>query len=174
MSISEDIADSQIMLFVSSKIKYNSVMEILQPELEKTCQKIGYITLNKPFMTIISDLKKKNLDTSKFYFVDAITATVQSPPQADNCIFVSSPTALTDMGLSYSSLFNEKDCDLVFFDTISTLIVYQDIGSVIKFVHNLITKARVMNKKAAFLALKEDSEELIKDLTMFVDKIIEI
>lgn len=174
MTISESITDNNILLVVTFKDKYNESINTIQPEIEKSVNKIGYITINKPFNNIIDDLNKKNLNKDKFFFIDAITATVQSPPVIDNCIFVSSPSALTDLGLAFSSALTEHNCDLIFIDTISTLIVYQDIGSVTKFVHNLVTKTRVLNKKAVFLALKEDSETLIKDLNMFVDEIIEI
>ena len=174
MGITEDIAGSNIILITTSKSKYNESLGVIQPELEKAGGMVGYITINKPYNSILQDFGKKGINKNKFFFVDAITSTVQSPQPSPNCIFVSSPTALTDLGLAFSSLFSEKKCDAVFFDAISTLGVYQDPGSVIKFVHNLITKARVLNKKAIFLALKEDSETLIKDLNMFVDRIIEL
>jgi len=174
MSIADDIKGNGVILFTTSKDRYNESLGNLQPELANSVNKAGYVAVNKPFNSVMQDMKNKNIDTGKFFFIDAITATVQSPPAVDNCIFVTSPTALTDIGLAFSSSLSEHGCDLVFFDTISTLIVYQEIGSVIKFVHNLITKVRVLNKKLVLLALKEDSENLIKDLNMFVDKIIEI
>ena len=174
MTLSEEIINSHILLISTSKDKYNESIHTIQSEVEKTAQKIGYITINKPFNTVMEELAKNNISADKFFFVDAITATVQTPPTVNNCIFINSPTALPDLGLAYTSLLNEHQCELVFFDTISTLAVYQDPGAVVKFVHNLITKTRVINKKAVFVALKEDSETLIKDLNMFVDKIIEL
>ena len=68
----------------------------------------------------------------------------------------------------------EKGCDNAIFDTISTLMIYQDIGEIIKFTQNMMTKARVSNMKSVYVTLKEDSEELIKDLMMFVDGVIEL
>jgi hypothetical protein len=174
MTLSEEIINNNILLIIISKEKYNESLTTIQTEIEKSANKIGYITLNKPFNSVIENLTKNNLNKDKFFFVDAITATVQAPPVVDNCIFVSSPTALTDLGLAFSSLLTEHNCEIVFLDTVSTLAVYQDAGSVTKFVHNLVTKVRVLNKKAVFLAVKEDSETLIKDLNMFVDKIVEL
>jgi hypothetical protein len=174
MTISDDIGSSNILLITTTKEKYNQSVSQIISEIDKAANKIGYITVNRPYNSVIDSIQKKSLNKDKFFFIDTITATVQSLPTTDKCTFVSSPTALTDIGLGFSSLFAEKKCDLIFFDTVSTLIVYQDIGSVTKFVHNLITKARVLNKKAVFLALKEDSESLIKDLNMFVDKVVEI
>ncbi|MEM2138670.1 MAG: hypothetical protein QXM96_00790 [Candidatus Woesearchaeota archaeon] len=174
MDLKKDINDFDILLLISSKLNYSeNIIQIIK-ESNNISNSIGYITLNKPFTKITSDLGKIGIDKDKFFFVDAITSTVMAPPIVSNCIFVSSPSALTEISVSFSSLVQEKNVDLIIFDTISTLIIYQDIGQVIKFAHNLITKARVLGKKTILLTLKEDSETLIKDLNMFVDKVIEL
>jgi hypothetical protein len=174
MVISEHLTTNPIILSVTSKENYNDAVALMQGEIKDVSEKIGYVTINRPYNTIIKDLKNAGIDSNKFFFIDAITATVQSPPQVDNCIFVSSPSALTDLGLAFSSTINEQNSGLVVFDTISTLLVYQNLVAVTKFVHNIVTKARVQGKKIVLVALKEDSEEFIKDLNMFVDKIVEI
>lgn len=174
MGLKEDIKENKIVLISTNKNNYNENLSNIQGAVNENNEKIGYVTINKPYNSIIQNLERNNIDQDKFFFVDAITATVKTPPKVENCVFVNSPTALTDLGLAYSSLLNEKNCEVVLFDTISTLAVYQEASSVVKFVHNLLTKTRILNKKAVFVALKEDSETLIKDLNMFVDKIIEI
>ena len=172
--ISNEIKNNKIVLVTVSKEKYVESLSVLYPELVNSVDKLGYVTINKPFNSIIDLFKKNKLDVNKLFFVDVITATVQSPPKVDNCIFVSSPSALTDLGLAFSSLLAEQNCDLVFFDTISTLLIYQDIGTVTKFIHNVVTKARVLDKRIIFLSLSEDSDSLIKDMNMFVDKVVEL
>lgn len=166
MVILDALISGNLVIVTTTKEKYLQMVQELYAEFQNYGKKIGYITLNRPYSSI--HMK------GDIYFVDAITATVQKPALANNCTFVSSPTALTELSLAFSSLYGEKGCELVIFDTISTLIIYQDIGTVIKFTHNLVTKASVLNKKAIFIALKEDSETLIKDLNMFVDKVIDI
>ena len=37
-----------------------------------------------------------------------------------------------------------------------------------------MTKARVGGAKSVYVCLKEDSAELVKDLTMFVDGVVEL
>lgn len=174
MDLSQDILANNIILIVTSKDRYGLSMSEIQSQIGSSFSKIGYITINKPFNSVMQDIEKNGLDKSRFIFADAITATVQTPPVVDNCMFITSPNALTDLGLAFTSLYSDHGCEVIIFDTISTLIVYQDIGSVTKFVHNLVTKSRVIGKKLVLIALKEDSESLIKDLNMFVDKILEI
>jgi hypothetical protein len=173
MTLYDDIAKNNVILAVTSKIAYRDSIKVICQETAKLGN-IGYITINKPYKSIVKDIENWNIDKKKFFFADAITSTVQAPPIVEDCIFVASPNALTDLGLAFSALLNEKSRDNIIFDTISTLVIYQDIGSVIKFTHNLVTKARVSGKRVIFISLKEDSETLIKDLNMFVDAVIEI
>ncbi|MFH0874633.1 MAG: hypothetical protein V1859_01760 [archaeon] len=172
MGIKEDLLNSEVTLVVMSKGNYIKNSQELLSLVSSISNKVCYVTLNKPSNTIVNALKSRNIEASKFYFVDAITNTVQSTTNTNNCTYISSPTALTDISLAFSEGLSDKGCDNAIFDTISTLIVYQDINSVIKFTHNLITKIRVLGKKSVFVALKEDSEELVKDLNMFVDSVV--
>lgn len=121
----------------------------------------------------MSSLQAKGLNLDKYFFIDVLTSSVKTPPVVDNCEFVQSPSALTDISLALSKAIEEKGCDNILFDTISTLTIYENLSEIIKFSQSMITKARVNNVKSVFIAMKEDSEELIKDLTMFVDGVVE-
>jgi len=122
----------------------------------------------------MQNLKANNLDVNKYFFIDVLTSTVKAPEPIENCEFVQSPSALTDISLAFSKAVQEMNCNNVLFDAISTLAIYQEIGEIIKFTQNLMTKARVSNVKSVYIALKEDSAELVKDLTMFVDGVVEL
>ena len=172
MGLEEEVETNQILLFVISKTNYTEMLLDVIRAVEKVSDKVCYVTLNRPYNNIVSQLKNNRIDDSKFLFVDAITSTVQTPKQVENCIFVQSPDALTDLSLAFSQALGK--CDTALFDTMSTLVIYQDIGSVLKFIHNIVTKLRIGNKKGVLIALKEDSEELIKDLHMFVDKVVDL
>ena len=142
--------------------------------MEQSSSKTCYVALNKPYNSIVISMKNNGIDSDKFYFIDVLTATVQTPPQVSNCTFVESPNAITDLSLAFTSTMAEKGCDSALFDAISTLRIYQEEASVIRLAQNLMTKVRVGGKKAVFITLKEDSETLIKDLTMFVDSIVNL
>jgi hypothetical protein len=174
MGLIEDIKDKQIVLIVFPKAKYMSnLMEVIKAA-DATSKKLCYVSLNKPYTSVIDTLKKNNLNPNKYFFIDVLTSTVKTPQPADNCEFVQSPSALTDISLAFTRAVQEKGCDNVLFDAISTLTIYQDIGEIIKFTQNMMTKARVNNVKSVYIALKEDSAELVKDLTMFVDGVVEL
>jgi hypothetical protein len=174
MGLTEDLSEKQIVLIVFPKAEYMSKLMKIVQAVDETSKKICYVSLNKPYNSIIASLKANNLDVGKYYFIDVLTSTVQTPRPAENCEFVQSPGALTDISLAFSKAIQEKACDNTLFDAISTLTIYQGIGEIVKFTQNLMTKARVSNVRSVYIALKEDSEELVKDLTMFVDGVIEL
>ena len=172
MDLVSCLANSNLILGITTKGEYCTKIKEIQEQIAfGPYSSIGYLSLNRPFTSVQAELKKMNADVKKFFFVDAITATVQSPPIISNCTFISSPSDLTTLSMAFTTLYTDQGCEVIIIDTISTLVIYQSIGSVIKFVHNLVTKARVLNKKLLLVALKEDSEDLIKDLNMFVDRV---
>ena len=120
--------------------------------------KTGYVSITKPITE-----EKEN-----FVCVDAITLTKKIPPIMNNCIFVSSPSALTELRLSIKSLYLEKNCEIVILDDVSSMREYNDLGDLTMFLNNVILIARENNKKLV-LIVNKNSNELINDLTMFSD-----
>ena len=86
----------------------------------------------------------------------------------NNCIFVSSPNALTELRLAIKSLYLEKICEIVIVDDVSSMREYNDLGELTQFLNNIILIARENNKKLV-LIIDKTSNELINDLTMFSD-----
>jgi hypothetical protein len=59
--------------------------------------------------------------------------------------------------------------------TSSTLLIYEETSTVVKFSHSIISAMRSNGTKLIFTCLKDDAQtELIKDLSMFVDSITEL
>lgn len=174
MDLTQTLKEKQIVLIVFPKAKYTAELNNIIRAADASSQKICYVCLNKPYNSIMNNLKTIGLSESKYFFIDVLTSAVKTSEPLDNCEFVQSPSALTDISLAFSKAIQEKGCDNILFDTISTLTIYQDIGEIIKFSQNMMTKARVSNVKSVYITLKEDSEELVKDLTMFVDEVVEL
>lgn len=143
------------------KIKDKNIVLLLGKLDYKPKIKTGYVSITQPITE-----EKEN-----FVYVDAITVTKKIPPVMKNCIFVSSPTALTELRLAVKSLYLEKMCEIVIFDDVSSMMEYNDLGDLTQFLNSIILIARENNKKLV-LMLNKDSNELINDLTMFSDLII--
>ncbi len=159
-----------LMLSVSSKDYREATGDLIDfsRKFKKTC----YVTLNDPYETIKGKLGK---DAGKMCFIDAVTSTVKSPTHDSSVIFVSSPRALTEISIALKKAIDSFKMELVLFDSISALLVYEKSVNAMKFVHNMILTLRQGNISTVFVILKEDvSEELMKDLSMFVDKVVEV
>ena len=175
MDLQTEIGNNNIVLIMLSKENYRRSIIDVASFLDKNSSKVCYVCVNDPYGFVNSNLLKNSIDTKKFIFIDTLTRNVQDPPHVDNCIFVSSPSALTEISLAFSKALNEMHCDSSLFDTLSTMLVYEKSHAIIQFVHNILTKLRISSGRAVFVTLKDDSNsELIKDLFMFVDKVIDM
>jgi len=172
MSLTDEIKNNNVLLVVFAKSDYIArSLDVLKSIIEVS-QKVCFTSFSKPYASLIQTLQKDGLDVKKFFFIDVLTKTVQSPKPVDNCEFIQSPDALTDISLAFSLAINDKECDNALFDSITTMQVHQDKVAILKFIENIVTKTRVSGKKCVLIALREDGQELVKDLTMFVDKIV--
>ncbi len=169
--LEKEVGEGKIlMLSVGSGIYRNATQEVLDfsKKFEKTC----YVTLNDPYDIIKGKLGE---DVSRVCFIDAVSSTVKTPASDPNAIFVSSPRALTEISIAVKKSITDFKMNFLIFDSVSALLVYEKSVSAMKFIHNMILTLRQGKVTTVFVILKEDvSEEMMKDLSMFVDKIVEI
>ncbi|MFH0978160.1 MAG: hypothetical protein V1837_02545 [Candidatus Woesearchaeota archaeon] len=164
-----EVEKNQVILCVSSEGSfYVSRSEILKA-LKLTGNNICYVGFSKPYQA----LKNELTEFPSIFYIDTLTMSVQMPPHVDDCFFVQAPNALTDLSVAISKVMSEKGPSNIFFDSLSSLLLYQDSHTLIKFLHNLINKVRVLNVKIVFVVLQKDAKsDLVKDLCMFVDIVV--
>ncbi len=136
-----------------------------------------YVTLNKLFSNVESELKKSGIDTRMIIFIDAVTKTAGGKTEkTDSCLFIGSPENLSDISIAMDQavraiISKEK---FVFFDSLSTLLIYNDAAAVARFIHFLAGKMRVWKVKGIIISLKKDKDkELIDELMQFCDVMLE-
>lgn len=169
-------SESALTLVVIPSEEYTKNIHFLCGHLSEKYQKILYVSLNEIYSNLLKSFEAKKIDIAKFYFIDAITGTAQTyVEKKPNCTFVVSPNSLVELSLAISSALESEKPDVVFFDSISTLLIYENEKIVVKFIHSLIGKIRSAGSDALFTALEGDSKsQAIKDLGMFVDDFISI
>jgi len=170
--LSKEFKNNRILLLSFESRKYREYIEHLIKYSINKFKKTCYISLNYPYENILS-----NLDTNKekIFFIDCVTATVKRPKPTKGVVFVSSPHALTEISIALEKTMEKEKMDFVLFDSISAILIYESPLLVMKFIHRLILMLRKENIYATFLIMKEDIKtELMKDLAMFVDKIVEL
>jgi hypothetical protein len=157
-----------------SKINY----ELVRLLINHTQGKGLYVTLNRSYEFMQETLRKEKIDTEKIFFVDAITkGTGKKVIFNENVEYVESPRDLTSLSVaieeSYKKL-SEKPKFLVF-DSISTLLIYNDVSSVERFTHLIIGKLREWKIKGILLMVKSDEHKgVVNSLSQFCDRILEI
>src|SRR3989344_5021281 len=170
--------------FKSEKYKHNLIIIpnkeylksiiILSKALSLQYKKVCYVSLNELHESLIKNLKDASINTNNFFFVDAITRTSQSKIQkVPNAIFVSSPDSLVELSLAISDALTKQNPDVVLFDSISTMLIYEKGATATKFLHSLIGKIKASRSAAMFTALEGDANtDAVKDLGMFVDEVL--
>ncbi|MEM5871243.1 MAG: hypothetical protein QW051_00045 [Candidatus Aenigmatarchaeota archaeon] len=169
------IKENDIILILLPHEKYSEKINLISEVLMKEKNNVCYLTTNKPYKTILKTLEKIKIDTKNLIFIDCVTKSASGFENDGKVICVTSPKALTEMSIALKKTIESKKPEIVLFDSLSTLLIYEDSSVVTRFVHSTISLFRDTNIKGAFIALKEDMKsELVKDLSMFVDKVMEM
>jgi KaiC/GvpD/RAD55 family RecA-like ATPase len=137
-----------------------------------------YVTLNKPFETLEKIFNKNKIDTDMVIFIDAVTKTAGGKTEkTEKCLFIGSPENLSDISIAMDQAVTALPSGdrFVFFDSLSTLLIYNNIESVARFIHFLASKMRVWKVKGVIVSLRKDKDkELIEELTQFCDAILDL
>tara|TARA_Y100000310_G_C20659670_1_gene804008 strand:+ start:786 stop:1670 length:885 start_codon:yes stop_codon:yes gene_type:complete len=172
MDLKKELDDNEIILSIFAKNYYNeSIFELLRKLEDK---KVCYVTLNKAAENLEDSFKFHKVKTDKLFFIDAISRGVGKCEERDNTIFVSSPAALTELSIAITQSLKLGVFDVVLFDSLSTLNMYQIRGKATqRFTSSVINKIKSSKKKGVFTCLEDDTEsELIKSSFLYVDKVL--
>ena len=173
MNILKELSENKTILLLIPSTDYNDVVIDVAKQLSE--KSLCYVTLNKTYSSLQEIFKKKKVNTGNIVFIDAISKNIkETRDQTDRCYFVNSPSALTDLSLAISKLLSHK-FEYLIFDSLSNLIIYQGKSSCARFISSIVNKIEDSSTKAVFYALiVKEHEELIKECSMFVDKVIDL
>ena len=165
------------MFLVNSRDYFSINLRILE-HLCNTKKLPGiYITVNRPYETIVKILENNEISTDNLFFVDCITTIAGcKTKRSDKCLYVS-PNFLTDLAIATDQWVQaipgtEK---FLFLDSISTLLLYNSAGTVAKFSHFLTGRMRLWNLTGVFMSLeKENDPNILERISQFCDEVITI
>jgi len=136
-----------------------------------------YITLNQPYSRMLHLLKKKGIDTKKVFFIDCITKSSSgNAEENDNVYYIDAPENLTDLDISINEGIESIDGKkILFFDALSTLMIYNKPGPFAKFVHSVMTKIKSKDIIGVFIIVEgEIDDEMLSQIEQFSDKSINL
>lgn len=167
------IKDYVALATVTAKKYQETNLEIIKHLIEEENVPGVYVTLNKPYDVIRGIFTKNKIDTRMIIFIDAVTdLTTGKIKREKNCLFIGSPENLSDISVAMDQAVRsvpgkEK---FLFFDSLSTLLLYNKAVTVARFIHFLAGKMRTWKVKGIIISLeKESDKELIEELTQVCD-----
>ena len=171
--------DSYVVLFL---VNINSYQRTTMEAIKYLSKEEGlpgvYVSVNKPYQSIKSSLLGEKIDIKTMIFIDAITSVSGGEQLKDeHCLYLAGPENLTDFSISITeaiSALNFKN-KFLFFDSLNTLLVYNDVDSVARFFHFLASRVRQWQVKGLFVALdKKTDKAIISQIAQFCDKVIDL
>ena len=130
-----------------------------------------YVTLNKPFDVIQRLLDKENIDSKLIIFIDAITK-VSENKKEKNCLFIGSPEKLSDISVAMDQAVKALPAEdkFIFFDSINTLGLFNQPGTVARFLYFLSGKIREWKIKGIIISVKKESDAgMLNELSQLCD-----
>jgi hypothetical protein len=167
-----------VLLILNVKQYFEGVIEVLRMLCNEENLPGIYITVNKPYGTMKELLRDRGVNTSRIFFIDAISQTVTQPKLTNHqVIYLPNPQSLTDLSLALNAAATalEGSKKFLFMDSLSTLLIYNETESVAKFAHFLTIKMRSLNIKGVLIALRQMlDEELIFEVAQYCDRVIDL
>lgn len=121
-----------------------------------------YVSVNKPYHALVDDMREIGINTDHIFFIDLISNEITREHKGiDNCIFVNSPSNLTDLSIVVNEVFQAIKTSKKFFifDAISTLLIYNDSKIIEKFVHYLTSRMNVLDVGGILLSMEHELDE---------------
>lgn len=171
-SLHKELEQHQTILFLVPSISYNDICLETMKQLKG---RICYVTVNKTCATLTETFQKTKIKTENILFIDGISRMIKDKnEERTNCYYINSPGALTEFALTiHESL--QYTFDYLVFDNITNLLVYQEKSSIERSMQDIISKIKMTKTKAIFYAIPiKEHEELIKEICLFVDKVVRI
>lgn len=171
----KSIKENDIVLLLLPNDRYAEKVNDVAAAASELSEKVCYVSANKPYATLIKNFKNCKIDTGKFCFVDCVTKGAGGTEEGGKVTCVSSPKALTEMNIAIKRVLESGKAGITVFDSLSTLLIYEDPSVVTRFVHSIVSVFRSLGSKGVLISLKDDvKNEFVKDLSMFVDKVVEM
>ena len=172
IDIKKELEKNRLILLAIPSERYSEILTSIIKQLNEEIGEGIYITLNNPYTTLIKTFEENGVNSVNVFFIDAISVKVKVKSSAKNCIFVAAPNALTELSIAITKAINKRKPKVMIFDSLSTLLIYLPINAIIEFAQDLTTKLKGSGIRAIFPVIK--NEELIRDMAMFVNRIIDL
>ena len=151
---------------------FQRIAEIFKGKLAG--KNVIYITTNKTYGAMAELFNAEHVDMGTIFFIDCISQQInRKAASAPNCVVLEGPKNVTQMGIAISkamaSVQGEK---VLFLDSLSTMLIYNDPGVVGRFSNFIMNKARMAGVDGCIMALSTDMDKKVVGFAQaFADKV---
>jgi hypothetical protein len=175
----ENLKQSYVVLLLIDPAKYSQTRRgLLRRFVQKEKLSGLYITVNQPVEKLLKEIEFDEIDISQVHFIDMISKTSgANTPRIKKVDYLESASDLTELMLLVDKIMPSLPSGKSFFvlDSISTLLVYNEVESVEKLAHALIGKLNSYNCKSILVMVKsQDKGGALQTISQFCDKVAEI
>lgn len=175
-----NLDDSEIaLLLVPSSLERDLTNELVTHFTTAKDALCVYVSVSQPSKTVDKRFEAAGAETDNIFYIDCATKLtgISEFQRAGNTVFLH-PQDLTTISISLSKAIEsipEGREGILVFDTLSTLMIYNDADTVSRFAHSLTSNIREWGIKSIVLTLEEETDDVIKArLTQFTDVTINV
>jgi len=135
-----------------------------------------YVTSTSPFDSLKEQFFSDDIQSSVF-FIDCISRAAGIQSDSSQCLFLESPSELERLILEIINAVKTKQNQetYVVLDSLSSLVLYNDVFLVSEFFTHLMNNARIANAHTISLCIEEEMDDALnKVLYLKNDKIIKV
>jgi len=136
-----------------------------------------YLTITKPFESIFEDYSGL-INNKNIKFIDCISHAAGITKENPNCTYIESPSQLESILLELMNSYKNIDDKInkyLIIDSLSSLVIYNDIPLVTEFFTHLINRTRISEITTISLTIEEEMDDNIrKFLYLKSNKIIKL
>ena len=160
-------------VFISKPEDYKDANSIMMAYLATKKDMTGvYVTLNSPYREITRQMEANRINTNKILFIDG---TDEAGCNEINCISLEGNKSLTALSLAMTQSCKNPTVQYLFFDSITTLLLYNDIETTQRFMHFLINKIQNLDIFMILICVEEEkSSKLMPFLSQILDGIVRL
>src|SRR3989338_3093828 len=140
--------------FVSQPEDYPTVNKSIISYLTKNLKFCGiYVSLNNSCKTMLEMFDQEKIDTKRLLFIESTSQGQKS--EVSNCISISSNQSLTELSLSISEACKNDRIKFIFFDSVSTLQIYNNLETTERFIHYMVNKIKNLGFLMILISIDE-------------------
>ncbi len=165
-----------ILCIVSARMYVQTILDILKSLADEKMEGI-YVSINRTSDAMIELFEQRGIPVERISIVDCVSPMVGITPSKTKKFKLVDPGSLTDINIAIADFMKEVGAQskFLFFDSLTTLMIYNTDIAVQKFSHILTAQMRAKGLTTVLASIeKEVGGHVLKTLCQFVDQTYEV